>query len=181
MAGRVSDRTKRRTPCTFTLHGRHQNAFVLDLSRSGMFIQTSADADPGDRIDIEVVFDGKVLPMHVEVARRKKVPPQLLTVAHGGIGVRILSAPEGYYEMLGELSGPSREVRGGSRGSAGPAPAADARVATEPDPNFRVRVAQVKGTRSRTLRVYGRDEADARERVGEDLGEEWKILEVSPL
>jgi hypothetical protein len=203
MAGRQSDRTKRRTPCSFTLNGRKQNAFVLDLSSSGLFIQTSADASPGDRLDIEVVIDDKVLPMHVEVARRKKVPPQLLTVAHGGIGVRILSAPEGYYEALTAINGPSRDVRGGAAarrrqteagrratsrvagGSvSGPTPERVSRPAPPPEPElptFRVRVAQVQGARTRSIQVAARDESGARKKVMEDLGDEWKILEITRL
>lgn len=195
MAGRVSDRTKRRTPCSFTMNGRRQNGFVLDLSRTGLFIQTSADPDPGDRLDIQVVLDDKVLPMHVEVARRKKVPPQLLTVAQGGIGVRILSAPEDYYTALAALSGPSRDMRGSAKppvaggpsrrksSTAGPVARAPGTPAA-PDPGlprFRVRVAQVNGTRTRTIRVSARNEAQARRQVMDDLGDEWKILEVCAL
>jgi hypothetical protein len=178
------------------MSGRRQNGFVLDLSRTGLFIQTSADPNPGERLDIEVVIGDQVLPMHVEVARRKKVPPQLLTVAQGGIGVRILSAPEAYYTALAELKGPNRDVRGGAtpRPAArrpGPAkPSASGPVARAPAapaspdpelPGFRVRVAQVNGTRTRTVRVSARDEAQARLQVKDDLGEEWKILEVSAL
>ncbi|MGH0030691.1 MAG: PilZ domain-containing protein [Myxococcota bacterium] len=177
MAGRGSERTKRRTPCTFSIGGRRQNGFVLDLSQTGLFIQTSADPRPGERLDIEVVFGGQVLAMHVEVARRKKVPPQLLTVAQGGIGVRILSAPEGYYAMLAEINGPSRDVRGAQ------APAADgSAAAAEPEgPAFRVRVKQVQGTRTRSVRIVAEDEETARSQVLDDLGDEWKILEVTPL
>lgn len=192
MAGRVSDRTKRRTPCSFSMSGRRQNGFVLDLSRTGLFIQTSADPNPGERLDIEIVIDDKVLPMHVEVARRKKVPPQLLTVAQGGIGVRILSAPEAYYSALADLKGPNRDVRGGqaprrTRPAAerpGSAVSRAAAPAAPPDrdlPGFRVRVAQVNGTRTRSVRVFSRDEAQARRQVMDDLGDEWKILEVSAL
>ena len=173
MPGRGSERTRRRTPCSFRINGRQQNGFVLDLSQTGLFIQTSADPNPGQRLDIEVVFKGEVLPMHVEVARRKKVPPQLLTVAHGGIGVRILSAPEGYYRMLSEIDGPSREVHG-AKAPAQAAPAA-------PEPSFRVRVKQVQGTRTKTLRITAEGEDDARRQVAEELGEDWKILEVTAL
>ena len=195
MTGRVSDRTKRRTPCSFSMNGRRQNGFVLDLSRTGLFIQTSADPNPGERLDIEIVLDDKVLPMHVEVARRKKVPPQLLTVAQGGIGVRILSAPEAYYTALADLTGPNRDVRGRAKAlrrrprslakpsSSGPVARAPAPPAP-PDPElpgFRVRVAQVNGTRTRSVRVSARDEAQARRQVMDDLGDEWKILEVSAL
>ena len=44
---------------------------------------------------------------------------------------------------------------------------------------FRVRVKQVGGTRTRTLRVTAADGEAARREVAEDLGDRWKILEVS--
>ena len=180
MRGWVTGRTKRRTPCNFSIQGRRQNGFVLDISRTGLFIQTSADPAPGLRLDIDVVFNDEILPMHVEVARRKKVPPQLLTVAHGGIGVRILSAPEGYYRMLGEtgVSGQS----GAPTGSSSPA-SSESRAVTPAESaggGFRVRVGQVQGTRTKTLRVSCETEDDARREVLEELGEDWKVLEVIP-
>jgi hypothetical protein len=107
VAGRGAERTKQRAACTLTLDGRRHNGFVLDLSQSGLFIQTSATPEIGQRLDIEVMIRGETLAMHVEVVRRKAVPAQLLTVAHGGIGVRILAAPEQYYQLLTTTRGPS--------------------------------------------------------------------------
>jgi hypothetical protein len=202
VAGRGAERTRQRAACTLTLEGRRHNGFVLDLSRSGLFIQTSATPEIGQRLDIEVVIRGETLAMHVEVVRRKAVPAQLLTVAHGGIGVRILAAPEEYYQLLVTTRGPST---GGARRAPGPerpvagarppapaakpatgvasAPAAGAgapKRAAAPRPGaarFRVRVSA--GARSRTLQVEAADEAAVRREVSQDLGDDWKILEIT--
>lgn len=199
MGVRTSDRTKHRAPCTVTIGGRRHNGFVLDLSRSGLFIQTSAQPRPGQRLDIEVVLRGETLEMHVEVVRRKAVPPQLLTVAHGGIGVRILSAPESFYAMLEQTTGPgtggdtgarlaAKAAGGGSattaarlaprRPAAAPASDDEPASAAVKRPKFRVRVRQVNGTRTRTLKVDCADEVAARREVMDELGDEWKVLEI---
>jgi hypothetical protein len=44
-----------------------------------------------------------------------------------------------------------------------------------------VRVAQVQGARTRSIQVAARDESGARKKVMEDLGDEWKILEITRL
>ncbi len=116
MAARFSDRNKQRAPCTITLDGRRHSGFMLDLSPTGLFIQTSAKPQPGQRLDIELSVRGETLRMHVEVTRRKQVPPQLLTVAHGGVGVRVLNAPEAFFQLLAERQARDTEVGGSSKG-----------------------------------------------------------------
>jgi hypothetical protein len=204
VTGRISDRSKQRAPCTITLDGRRHSGFVLDLSRTGLFIQTSAKPLPGQRLDIELSVRGETLRMHVEVARRKQVPPQLLAVAHRGVGVRVLSAPEGFYQLLADFQakgseGSSEPLKGrvpasraastppGRKASRTVRPPNRERPRTTPGPEpaaaceFRVRVKQVSGTRTRTLRIRAADEAAARCEVTSDLGDEWKILEVTPV
>ena len=44
-----------------------------------------------------------------------------------------------------------------------------------------MRVKQVSCTRTLTLRIRAADEAAARCEVASDLGDEWKILEVTPV
>src|SRR5687768_12324548 len=98
---RVSNRKKRRTPCLLTVGYRVHTGLVLDLSPSGLFIQTNAKTMRGERIEMELnVREDHPLDMVVEVVRTKSVPPRLLTVAQGGIGVRIISAPEEYFTFL---------------------------------------------------------------------------------
>ena len=115
MTDRISDRSRQRAPCTITIDGRRHSGFVLDLSRTGLFIQTNARPKPGQRLDIELSVRGETLRMHVEVARRKQVPPQLLTVAHGGVGVRVLSAPEAFFQLLAERQARDTEDGGSSK------------------------------------------------------------------
>lgn len=181
--------------CRVHFEGRQHNGIVLDLSGSGLFIQTSAKLSPGARVDIDLSLPDDTARMQVDVVRRKQVPAQLLTVAQGGLGVRIVSAPESYYRFLQELQErerqegklPAPEASTAPPRSA-PRPAA-ARVAPAPTPvappppkpRFRVRVCQTQGARSRVIDVAATDaEAASRQVLGE-LGADWKLLKVDPL
>jgi hypothetical protein len=194
------ERSKRRMPCRVHADGRVHNGIVLDLSGSGLFIQTSAKLTPGTRIDIDLSLDANSARMQVEVVRRKQVPAQLLTVAQGGVGVRIISAPEPYYRFLQELQEKERQARGESgngtskefaapplkappaaAAGAPPKPAAAKPAPAKPVPpkaKFRVRVCQTSGARSRILVVGADDAAQAGRLALEELGQGWKILGV---
>ncbi|HVN38663.1 MAG TPA: PilZ domain-containing protein [Myxococcota bacterium] len=208
VSGRVLERSKRRMTCRVHVDGRQHNGIVLDLSGSGLFIQTGAKLAPGVRVDIDLSMPDGDARMQIEVVRRKQVPPQLLTVAQGGIGVRILSAPESYYRFLQELQEKERELearsaattaQAGSARAVSPSPAprpapVSAKPAAAPaqrpppppkpeppKPRFRVRVCQTQGARSRVVDVAAASaDAAARQVLGE-LGEEWKLLKVDPL
>lgn len=192
--------------CRVHVEGRQHNGIVLDLSGSGLFIQTGAKLAPGVRVDIDLSLPEGDARMQIEVVRRKQVPPQLLTVAQGGIGVRILSAPEAYYRFLQDLQEKERELEARAAASqpqaatpARPAPVSPKPVAAPPKrvlpppppppppkpeppkPRFRVRVCQTQGARSRVIDVAAASaDAAARQVLGE-LGEEWKLLKVDPL
>lgn len=192
MSRRKADRTRHRAPCAVTIGGRRHNGFLIDYSTSGMFIQTSASPKVGQRLDIELTLRGERLPMHVEVVRRRSVPAQLRTLAGGGIGVRILSAPESFYALIAaeqESRGvddaipvPIRERRPAdvSRRTA-PIAVVPPAAAQPARPRFRVRVRTIQGNRSRTLELEAHSDSEASRLALEELGSDWKVLEVSPL
>ncbi len=167
-------------PCQLLIESRWHSGLVLDLSPSGLFIQTHAKTREGQEFDLSVSREqGEPLSLVVEVVRKKVVPPRLVTVAQGGVGVRILNAPEEYYGYLSRLgiadAAPPRK-QGRPRG---------ARVAGEPAPEalprFRVRVSQTSGPRSRRVEVCASDAEAARELALEELGGGWKVLDVEAL
>lgn len=197
MATRVLERSKRRMPCRVHAEGRQHNGIVLDLSGSGLFIQTSAKLPPGVHVQIDLGLPEGEATMTVEVVRRKQVPAQLLTVAHGGIGVRILSAPEAYYRFLQDVQ--ERERQQAARGEVGiaaksapvvgtraaapkasPVPSAPAPAAPT-GPRFRVRISQTSGIRSRTVIVAAASPDEASRSAQAELGDEWKVVAVEPL
>lgn len=201
MGGRLYERKKRRMPCSLVFEGQTHSGLVLDVSPGGLFIQTSVKAAPGDRLDVHLSIPGEAhkIQLQVEVARKVVVPATLLAVAHGGVGVRILSAPEAYYnfmEVLGIGSDPGEfrartggqkpSNRGSARASANPGAQADAaspepEPEAEPEPNYKVRIKQTKGSRSRLLEVAADSEADAERKVLAEAGDGWKVLDVKAL
>jgi hypothetical protein len=166
---RRHSRHARRIPCQLFVGEREHSALVLDLSVSGLFIQTHARPLIGERLRVQLAHDRVPLELTVEVARAKSVPPALLTAAKGGIGVRLVSAPAEYDKLLARLG-------------IGEAPEPESfEVEIEPGPRFRVYVAQRGGSRSRRVEVKASDPDEAAERAIEELGSEWKVLRVQPV
>jgi hypothetical protein len=182
---RVSNRKKRRTPCLLTVGHRVHTGLVLDLSPSGLFIQTNAKTVRGERIEMELsVREDHPLDMVVEVVRTKSVPPRLLTVAQGGIGVRIISAPEEYFEFLNGI-GIAERQDAATEGGRDPDQASELEggiaLERDPGPHFRVRVGQLSGPRTRRVEVAAPDAEAAAALALEELGDGWKVLGVDPV
>lgn len=191
MIQRVGDRRKWRMPCEVRASDRRHSGFVLDLSPTGLFVQTSAKVAPGQELELALwLEDEQEVTLSVSVARKKVVPARLLTVAQGGIGVRIRQAPEAFYAFLRELgitgAPPVRRGAGVAGSVDPPTPGraeggTDATEAEPASPRFRVRVSQVSGPRSRRLDVEAPDADAAAETALGSVGEGWKVLDVEPL
>jgi hypothetical protein len=185
---RVAKRTKRRLTCRLGVGGRFVSGVILDLSSTGLFVQTHAKPALRERLVVEISVPGhaRQLRLGAVVARVRLVPPQLLNVAQGGVGLRITSAPEEYFAFLGALMP--------EPGEASPAVACgllELEPATEeaageakPEPSavaaFRVRVSQTGGARTRTLRVIGASASEAVALALAEVGEGWRVLEATP-
>ncbi len=104
---RVAKRHKWRLACEVVSEGRSQRAIVIDLSTTGIFVQTGTRVPPGSEVEVRLLLPDATEPilLRAKVARNKQVPPQLTSVARGGVGLRILEAPTAYYETIGSLEG----------------------------------------------------------------------------
>lgn len=200
-----ADRTRRRLPCALFVDKRRHAGVVLDLSASGVFVQTSATPGTGERVTLECHLPGDPQPSRLEtrVARRNLVPARLRTVAHGGLGLRIESAPETYYSFVARLlreevaraTKPAKPVVAAEPAAAPPRRrpvsklqrqarelalrrALGPRVPEERKYGYRLRVQQ--GTRSRLLTVEAACEEQARADALAQLGEGWQIVSCEP-
>jgi len=100
---RRSVRIKRRQTCELALAGRRYRGIVLDLSETGVFVQTEAAPAPGAPLQLRFYAgDGTSFEVEASVARRQVAPPQLAGVVRGGLGLRVHTPPPAYFELLGQ-------------------------------------------------------------------------------
>jgi hypothetical protein len=204
VAGRIFERKRRQMPCTLTLDGRNHGGLILDVSPGGLYIQSSAKIKPGDQIEIQMTIPGVEgrHQLQVEVVRKVIVPVRLLKIAHGGVGVRIINAPEAYYQFMDDLgvtedSGKSNieqlenrrakaaEAEGAAEAESKPNSNRNPKPKVKPEakekppavqPQFRVRIKQSQGPRSRTISVEADSEEDARSQALHAAGAGWIVL-----
>lgn len=176
---RIAKRIRRRMPCELRAEGRQQRAIVIDLSRTGLFVQTSARLSPGAQVELWLQFedDREPLLLRAAVARQKAVPSNLTSVAQGGIGLRIVDAPRAYFELLGEKGppAPGAEAPAAPVARASTPPAASA-PAPSSLPRFRVRVKQSDGPRSRILDIVAETAERASAAALAQVGAGWEAL-----
>ena len=103
MTEMTQPRYRRRVPCRMHVGQQNYAGVVLNLSGTGLFVQTSASASPGETIELTL---GGSIPVSGEVVWRRKVAPMLRSVAEGGVGVLIHNAPEAYYALLASAAIP---------------------------------------------------------------------------
>ncbi len=210
MDRRRAKRMKKRLGCSLQIDGRHHSGVVLDVSATGLFVQTNAKPDPGTPVSFEISIPGSPRPLFFQavVARQKIVPPQLLTVAQGGLGLLIQNAPEDWYAFIASVgprqteaiptpssaqgAGSALKPTAGGKASVAKKspskPAASARSTPKksapkksepPLIRFRLRMSQIEGSRSRSMIVCATSEAEARSQAIEESGEGWKIIECA--
>ena len=194
MSGRIFERKRRQMPCTLMLDGRHHGGLILDVSPGGLYIQSSAKIKPGDQLEIQMTIPGVEgrLQLQVEVVRKVIVPARLLKIAHGGVGVRIINAPEAFYQFMDDLgvtedAGTSKLEQLENRRAKSAAAEAESKSEptpkaedepSAPQPQFRVRIKQSQGPRSRTISVEADSEDDARRQALHAAGAGWIVLGV---
>lgn len=178
---RAAKRFRRRMACELVADGRPQRAIVLDVSATGMFVQTSTRLLPGTPVELQLRFEPNDEPMAIRarVVRHRSVPANLTSVAQGGIGLRILEAPPSFYESLRGQADDATDTRTATgpaplQPAPGPAPALSA-------PRFRVRMKQTEGPRSRILDVAAETADAARAVALAQLGSGWEALGAEPV
>jgi hypothetical protein len=140
---------------------------VLNVSRGGLFVQTSATASPGESVHIDLGLD-EAAPLGVDacVVWRRVVGAHLRTVTTGGFGARIQYAPDAWFGFLSGLAG--SEV-----GAAAAERPAGSSV-------YQVRLRLAGSPRTRIVVVEGADEAAARARAREIAGAQWVVMGLAP-
>ncbi len=188
-------RVKKRVSCALTSGGRRYTGVVLDVSPEGLFVQTSAKLKPGAIADLELgIGANQTLRMQARVIHAKLVPPELRSIAKGGLGLCIALPPPEFYEFFANLT--RTDLPGGeaqkSKTPAESSASAKKKKATRkrklpprmapPTPRlcYRVRLSQVGGSRTRSVAVECSTISDAEKLAMRSVGDGWKVLKVDP-
>lgn len=171
-------------PCSLRIDGKVHRALVLNLSRRGLFVRTTARARPGARIELDLPIASRdPVPLEARVVWRRVSASTVAALNEGGLGLRLSDPPASYDAFVSELFGDLPTPRpttadeladratarsNGVRGTTGDAPA----------PCFEVRVKQRSGPRSRWVRATGVDDAAAATSALAQVGDDWEILEI---
>jgi hypothetical protein len=178
-------RTKKRMTCGLSIEGRHYSGFVLDISRLGLYVQTSARPAQGTAVEVELSLPTRKQPVHMraKVARQKLVPPELRSIAKGGIGLHIDDPPEAYKEYHASVAPPDQDPETGAEFGAAGKVAKGRRPRDEggASPRYRVRLGQISGPRSRTITVACETLEEAKRKALAEVGEDWKVLSADPV
>ena len=159
-------RYRKRLPCRLEVPNGAYSGMVLNLSRGGLFVQTSAAASPGEAVHLDLTLaDAFAIGLDARVVWRRVVAPHLRSVSAGGMGVHIQYANDTYFGFVARLA----------EGTPTDAPTPAPRAA---GPSFRVRLRLAGGSRTRVLTVTGADEADARTRACQQAGPQWAVLDL---
>ena len=99
-------RAKQRVSCAITCEDRRYSGFVLDVSPQGIFVQTSAKLKPGSIAELELgIGVNEPARMQARVARTKVVPPELRSIARGGLGFFIhIEPPQEFLEFFARVT-----------------------------------------------------------------------------
>ena len=107
MIRRQFPRIKRRVNCDVSVGEHLHVGVVLDLSPRGFFVQTSASPPIGSTVAIRLRHTGHPeVRVEARVANKRVVPRRMTSIARGGIGLTIVTPPEEYYALLGNLGYP---------------------------------------------------------------------------
>lgn len=168
-------RLSKRMTCAVNLGERRYTGVVLNVSQGGLFVQTSAQAERGEDVHLELnpPGDEQTIPLRAEVVWRRVVPTQLRSTARGGMGVKIVRADETYYNALADWMRVSLDAE---RATAAPSSSA-----AEPMPSWRVRVRATGTVRTRCVSVEADSDVAAREAALDYLGEGWQVIGIDSL
>jgi len=127
MSRRTAERTPRRIEVRFWRRGNAQphTGFTIDVSKSGIFLGTSVQFEPGERIRLELVDKERGFTVEGQVARVHRVSLALRHLEQPGVGVRFLSPGELLQELVGSRGKPLAQA---------PQPTPNGREATPPGP-----------------------------------------------
>ena len=151
--------------CEIRYGTRQVSGTVTNLAPDGLYVDTKASIPPGSQVEIHIpeAKDAFDLTLRAIVVRQQLLPNRVSRLKPQGIGLRILQAPDDYYELID-----------GNTASFEHTGALD----NPPLKTFRVRVLEKEGSCFRILNVTSTSAEAARQEIKKDLGPDWDVTDV---
>jgi hypothetical protein len=161
---------------------KREEATLLDVSLSGLSLQTRMDLAQGDEVEVEIADGGRVK-VHALAwnARRVRRGQETLHV----VGMMLAEVGPDYEALVMRIAGARAPAarRAADRAPAPPAPerrAPPPLVAPRRLPWWRLRVKQTTGSRTRVVTLAAASAEDAAARSLAEMGAGWEVMEVRP-
>jgi hypothetical protein len=199
MDKRRAERTRKRLGCTLELEDGRASGMILDVSAVGLFIQTGAQLEPGDRttVEFEGPATGQPVRLQCRVARRRSVPVRLKAVIQAGVGVEIEHAPEEFFGMVAALQEVGAGVFSRKAVAADPPPRPTRKAESKRPPKpcdaapapaekrasalsalrkrYRVEVHEIDGKGARVVEVEALNAGAAGRKALNEIGDGWEV------
>lgn len=165
---RQSDqRYRKRLPCNLGFGGHQYPGLVLNLSRGGLFVQTSLGARPGSDVDVVLTPLNADAPIELQarVVWKRVVPQRLRNLQQGGVGLVIAGAPSQYEGLISDM-----ESSYGGRSST--------TVSLPAIQTYRARLSLQGTPRTRWLDLHAESNEDALSQLYDEFSQGWVLLEL---
>jgi hypothetical protein len=182
---RRAPRYRCRLRCALRAGRRTDDALVLDVSLSGLLVQTSLAFGQGDDVDVEI--EGgvriKALAWHARRVRRGSEESFL-------VGMMLSEVGSEYETFVGRIAGAHPAPKPQAKQSPNATEAAPARAAARPERTlppmptrraaswWRLRIKQVDGPRTRVVTLSAGSKEQAIAQSLAELGEGWEIIDA---
>jgi hypothetical protein len=173
-------RYKKRMPCYLSFAGHRHPGIVLNISHSGLFVQTSMRAQPGTTLEVQLSGSSSLQPIALQarIVWKRVVSQQLRSVRQAGLGLAIHDASVRYDGLV-------YDIEASRQNDTPTSPQGTAHPLTPPTFNcqgeYRIRLGLQGTQRSRTLTIQAVTEQNAREIAVQKCGQRWTILELEKL
>ncbi len=151
-------RFPRRSVCEFMIRGERHQGVVLNLSRSGVFVETPVLASVGSPVSLRILDYSRGFSAFLQTKVARTVDADSSEPLKPGLGLEIVRTSSDFENLLEDCVPDTSECQG----------------------LYRVRVMRRGIPRSRLITVPGRNEEEARQNVRQYLSREWEICEVLP-
>ena len=179
---RKSPRIKCRFPCEIAGPEKSTSGTVLDLSEGGLSVLTALEVEQGESLLVRFKAPGGT-PIEVEALlwHSRRVRDRASGKTTWALGLMISRACDAYFRLAPQTGAPRPEPASssaeGDPGAPGESEESEESSGKELA-EFRIRVKQIGGPRTRNLTLSAESREEARALAATHLGDDWEVLEI---